>query len=716
MANYSKEDLQYIASQVHPYLLELVKANGLDVDTIEVVEDTDGITSLPAYDNRGGTKKVVRVPLSTFAKPAQDAADALDESIAKANEAATNANTAADKANASVEEINGIKGDIEQAVTDAQKAVEDANGALDTVNGKIDEINLSESERQTAEQSRVDAEQSRVSEFDALKVEIRTAITDSQSATDNANDTANHPTYIGEDHYVYKWNKQSKTYDKTDINVKGEAFSIKKVWSSVAEMGSDTASYKEGDFGLVNTGDVEDPDNAKLYVYQDGSWEYLVDMSGAIGFTGKTPQFTIGEVSKGDDAVATITDDGTDENGNPKYRLNLVLPKGDKGDDGLEPILEIGSVTTIEPETEAKAELVENGISDNGNPKYLLNLSIPRGKKGENGEGAGNVLVSTDGLVSGKIYLFKPNQDNSAEGTFVEYEIPEIDTSKLATKEELDGKVDKVEGKQLSTEDFTTLLKQKLDGLSNYDDSTIQETVAKLRSDFDTLVSGDTTIAIQSFNDIVAFLEGLEDTEDLLSIIASIEQQIASKQDAIADLETIRQGASLGATAIQEHQDISGLLPKKEASETYQPKGNYATTEQIITKSDGDGTKYLADDGTYKEIAVPEVDFSELATKEELEGKQDKVMIVDHGTDDTTFALTPNVLHKWGTVTSLTLTLADASNTSVANYYMVEFKSGTTATSLSVPDTITWSSVPNIESGKTYQISILNNLGVIGGF
>lgn len=99
-----------------------------------------------------------------------------------------------------------------------------------------------------------------------------------------------------------------------------------------------------------------------------------------------------------------------------------------------------------------------------------------------------------------------------------------------------------------------------------------------------------------------------------------------------------------------------------------------------------------------------------------LTSKQDKVMIVDHGTDDTTFALTPNVLHKWGTVTSLTLTLADASNTSVANYYMVEFKSGTTATSLSVPDTITWSSVPNIESGKIYQISILNNLGVIGGF
>lgn len=90
-------------------------------------------------------------------------------------------------------------------------------------------------------------------------------------------------------------------------------------------------------------------------------------------------------------------------------------------------------------------------------------------------------------------------------------------------------KVDKVDGKQLSTEDFTTLLKNKLDGLSNYDDTEIQTAVSKLRTDLDTLVSGDTTTAIKTFNEVIAFLDGLEDTEDLASIIGSIEQQIASK-------------------------------------------------------------------------------------------------------------------------------------------------------------------------------------------
>ncbi|MBQ2855500.1 MAG: hypothetical protein IJE78_00455 [Bacteroidaceae bacterium] len=60
-------------------------------------------------------------------------------------------------------------------------------------------------------------------------------------------------------------------------------------------------------------------------------------------------------------------------------------------------------------------------------------------------------------------------------------------------------KVDKVDGKQLSTEDFTTLLKQKLDGLSNYDDTEISQAIEQLRSDFDTLVSGDTTTAQLAF-------------------------------------------------------------------------------------------------------------------------------------------------------------------------------------------------------------------------
>lgn len=78
-----------------------------------------------------------------------------------------------------------------------------------------DTRNSAETNRQTAETGRVNAESTRVTEFAALKQE-------SETATANATDTAEHPTYIGADHYVYQWDKSAKEYVKTDIYVKGK--------------------------------------------------------------------------------------------------------------------------------------------------------------------------------------------------------------------------------------------------------------------------------------------------------------------------------------------------------------------------------------------------------------------------------------------------------------------------------------------------------------
>lgn len=102
-----------------------------------------------------------------------------------------------------------------------------------------------------------------------------------------------------------------------------------------------------------------------------------------------------------------------------------------------------------------------------------------------------------------------------------------------ALLELIPNKVDKVSGKGLSAEDFTSALKTKLEGLSNYDDTQIQAAVTLLRNDLDKLVSGDTTTAIKTFNEIIAFLDGVDDTQSLSGIIASIEQQIAGKMDKV---------------------------------------------------------------------------------------------------------------------------------------------------------------------------------------
>ncbi len=60
-------------------------------------------------------------------------------------------------------------------------------------------------------------------------------------------------------------------------------------------------------------------------------------------------------------------------------------------------------------------------------------------------------------------------------------------------------------------------------------------------------------------------------------------QIAANKQDKIADIDAIRQGAAKGATALQEHQDISGKLDKTEAADLYQPKGNYQSAGDYAT-------------------------------------------------------------------------------------------------------------------------------------
>lgn len=50
-----------------------------------------------------------------------------------------------------------------------------------------------------------------------------------------------------------------------------------------------------------------------------------------------------------------------------------------------------------------------------------------------------------------------------------------------------ESKVDKVEGKQLSTEDYTTAEKSKLAGLSNYNDNEVRELISALNLRLTTL-------------------------------------------------------------------------------------------------------------------------------------------------------------------------------------------------------------------------------------
>ena len=83
---------------------------------------------------------------------------------------------------------------------------------------------------------------------------------------------------------------------------------------------------------------------------------------------------------------------------------------------------------------------------------------------------------------------------------------------------------------------------------------------------------------------------------------------------------------------------------------------------------------------------------------------------------DTVLSIMPNVLYVWGEVESLDITLSEPDDESIVNEYMIQFTSGEVATTLILPSEIKWASTPTIQANKVYQISIVNNLAVMGEF
>jgi hypothetical protein len=76
----------------------------------------------------------------------------------------------------------------------------------------------------------------------------------------------------------------------------------------------------------------------------------------------------------------------------------------------------------------------------------------------------------------------------------------------------------------------------------------------------------------------------------------------------------------------------------------------------------------------------------------------------------------PNTYYRLTTgQSSLTITFQNPTYNNIVNEYVIEFVCGGT---VSVPDTIVWAGgkVPTFETGKTYLLSVVNNLGLVAKF
>lgn len=136
------------------------------------------------------------------------------------------------------------------------------------------------------------------------------------------------------------------------------------------------------------------------------------------------------------------------------------------------------------------------------------------------------------------------------------------------------------------------------------------------------------------------------------------------------------------------------------------------------------------------------VDLSQYLTAEDLNNKQDTLVSGTNiktingtsvlGSGDieidssipvvevsgTSVALTANqfTILTTGQTSTLTVTLNAVEDSSIYNEYMMQFSTGTPVPTVSFPSSIVWVETPVIEASRTYQVSIVDNKGIMCGW
>lgn len=183
---YKREELDYIAAQLLPVVLEKLGVEAQGVSEVEIVSDLTGIFSLPAYKKVGGVEKVVEAPVSLL----------QDIALDSVNEATENAKAAT--------------GEALQAAAGANAAKDKATEAADTANAVKEATLLAKAETLEATRKANEA---------TGKATAATAT--AQAQADRAKELADHPTMMGENGNWWKWDATQKKYVDTGVLAKG---------------------------------------------------------------------------------------------------------------------------------------------------------------------------------------------------------------------------------------------------------------------------------------------------------------------------------------------------------------------------------------------------------------------------------------------------------------------------------------------------------------
>lgn len=547
-------------------------------------------------------------------------------------------------------------------------------------------------------------------DFSRMLAEVPNAVKDAKQAVKDSKEVLQNPPKIVDGNwYIYDYAKD--TYQDSGINAVGDAFTIVKTYSSVQAMEDDynNPEVTIGQFVMIDTGNVENEEDSRLYLKGNTEWKFISDLSGAQGIQGLSAyQVAVQHGFEGTEDEWLISLKG--EQGEQGIQ-GIQGPQGEPGPQG--PKGDTGSGLNIKGELDSESRLPQEGVSgdawlisgnlyvyvgENGNvesnPKWSNVGSIqgpagpqgPVGSKGEQGEPGPKGEPGADGIpgaqgpkgdpgekgekgdpgsdasvtkqnveavLTGDItshnhdsrYISKSNAStytptadyHPATKKYVDDTVAAVDVTeqisgkadKIYVDSKLDTKVDKEEGKGLSSADFTSAEKSKLARLNGYvvniADNMIPTTDSgRITYSFKNEQTGSngstqskvieipaaTTsaaglITAEGFNKLTELPTSEEIDQKINTAIGSVYRvkgSVANYEALPRDNVTIGDvynledtGANYVATSstpdwdkLSETVDLSGYLTKTDAASTYQPKGNYLTSvpEEYVTETE----------------------------------------------------------------------------------------------------------------------------------
>lgn len=218
----------------------------------------------------------------------------------------------------------------------------------------------------------------------------------------------------------------------------GEPFQIRKIYDSVDSMEADynNPGIEEGDFVLINTDDVSDPDNAKLYVKGPTGWQFVTDLSGAQGIQG--PQGDPGTPAGFGNVTATVDNttgtpqvsvqaDGPNTAKNISFSFTgLKGEKGEKGDPGQDGTQVNNLAPLVVDNAPSSFDNSSVAIGNNARASFSDSIAI-----GANAVTSGGNTVSFGSSTNTRriIYVTDPRDaQDAATKNYVDTKISEIPT------------------------------------------------------------------------------------------------------------------------------------------------------------------------------------------------------------------------------------------------------------------------------------------------